>query len=144
MKFKRPSRRQLQSLCGEVRPDDGIDPKELSRPKRKREAANRKARQLCGQVADTLNLVLSGECGDELLRNLQVVAVTPAPDATQLLVLVAQAVEGELVDATDVLARLGASEGRLRALVAAAITRRRAPKLLFQYAPGPSVGEASP
>ena len=134
----------MQSLCGEIHPDDGIDPKELFRPTRKHASANRKARQLCGQVADTLNLVLSGECGDELLRNLQVVAVTPAPDATQLLVLVAPAVASELADPAEVLARLAARAGRFRAEVTAAITRRRAPKLLFQYAAGIPAGEVRP
>jgi hypothetical protein len=40
--------------------------------------------QLCHQVAETLNCVLSGECRDEVLQNLQVLGVEPAPNASQL------------------------------------------------------------
>jgi ribosome-binding factor A len=75
------------------------------------------------------------------LRDLRVVAVRPAPDASQLLVVVAAAIAGQPLDADRVLARLAAASGRLRSEVAAAITRRRAPKLLFQFAAGPSMEE---
>ncbi len=40
---------------------------------------NRKAKQLCRQVLETLDLVLSGDCRDELLQSLHVVSVVPAP-----------------------------------------------------------------
>jgi hypothetical protein len=46
----------------------------------------RKDLQLCRQVAETLQLVL-GDCGDDVLRDLHVVRVVPAPDASQLLVV---------------------------------------------------------
>ena len=124
--------------------DDGVDPREFFRTSRGRAADNRKARQLCGQVADTLNLVLAGECGDDVLRNLQVIAVTPSPDSSQLLVLVGPAVGGQSVDPAQVLARLSAAAGRLRSEVALAITRRRAPKLLFDYLPGDLRAEVRP
>ena len=48
---------------------------------------DRKDLQLCRQVADTLHSVL-GDCGDDCLRDLHVVRVVPAPDASQLLVIV--------------------------------------------------------
>jgi ribosome-binding factor A len=132
MNRKRSSKRQMQSLCGEIHPDDGIDPKEFFRPTRKQNGNHRKAYQLCHQVADTLSLALSGETGDEL-RDLRVVSVSPAPDASQLLVLVAPAVEGISLDPNTVAAKLAAAAGRLRSEVAAAVTRKRAPKLLFQF-----------
>ena len=95
MSRKKPSRRQLESLCADVHPDDGLDPKAFlsassrrPRPMREAHPVHRKTLQLCSQVADTLNLVLSGECSDEFLQSLQVVAVRPAPNAAQLLVLV--------------------------------------------------------
>ena len=97
---------------------------------------DRKTLQLCRQVADTLGLVLSGECDDDLLRSLHVVAVTPAPDASQLLVIVAPALSSEKVDPTQVLSRLAACAGRLRCEVAAAISRRRTPRLAFQFVSG--------
>jgi ribosome-binding factor A len=138
MKPKKPLRPRFDLLCGKLHDDDCVDPKEFFRPVRAPRGANRKALQLCRQVADTLNQVLSGECGDESLRNLQVVSVAPAPDASQLLVLVAPVLASEAQDAELVRTCLASASGRLRREVAAAITRRRAPKLLFQYVIGPS------
>ena len=139
MDRKRFSKKEMQSLCGEITPDDGIDPTEFFRPTRTKKSSHRKANQLCQQVADTLSLVLTGE-----LRDLRIVAVTPAPDSSQLLVLVAPAVAGERVDPDTALAKLTAATGRLRSEVAASITRRRAPKLLFQFVPGLSTDEVRP
>ena len=122
----------MAPLCGELHPDDGLDPTEFFRPRRKLDSSRRKTRQLCHQVAETLSLVLSGEFDDEL-RELRIVSVTPAPDASQLLVLVAPAVAGNNLNPDAVLAKLGLASARLRSEAAAAITRRRAPKLLFQF-----------
>lgn len=94
---------------------------------------DRKTRQLCSQVADTLNYVLSGECDDELLQNLQVMSVAPAPNASQLLVTVYPLTASATAsDAADIRRRLANAAGRLRAEVAASITRKKAPRLLFQ------------
>ena len=89
-------------------------------------------RQLCSQVAETLGLVLSGECADDLLQSLQIVAVDPAPDASQLLVTVRAGMPGETIDPDDAMERLTGIMGKLRCEVAAAITRKRAPKLIFR------------
>ncbi|MCE5267699.1 MAG: hypothetical protein LLG00_07420 [Planctomycetaceae bacterium] len=122
------------SLSADTSPEDGMDPREFARKARPHKG-DRKVRQLCSQVAETLNLVLSGECSDELLQSLHVVAVDPAPDASQLVVTVAAGCPGEMIDCNEALARLAAAAGRLRGEVAAAITRKRAPKLLFRVAP---------
>lgn len=139
MNRKRFLKRPLQPLCGEIHSDDGIDPHEFFRSSRKKSNRNRKTLQLCHQVAETLNLAFSNEFGDKI-GDVRVVAVTPAPDASQLLVVVAPAIAGSIVDHLAVVSSLTAAAGRLRSEVAAAITRRRAPKLLFQYIDG----EASP
>lgn len=94
---------------------------------------DRKTLQLCSQVADTLNYVLSGECDDELLQNLQVLSVVPAPNASQLLVTVYPITATDpQFNASDVHRRLSGAVGRLRSEVAASITRKKAPRLLFQ------------
>lgn len=94
---------------------------------------DRKTLQLCSQVADTLNYVLSGECDDELLQNLQVMSVVPAPNASQLLVTVYPLTDAETTfDAADIRRRLMSAVGWLRSQVAASITRKKAPRLLFQ------------
>ena len=92
----------------------------------------RKDLQLCRQVAETLQLVL-GDCGDDVLRDLHVVRVVPAPDASQLLVIVGSAPGETPAAARDVLDRLHAHAAGFRAEVAHAITRKRAPALLFEY-----------
>ena len=76
--------------------------------------------------------MLSGECGDELLQSLHVVAVDPAPDASQLVVTVRAGSPGESLDPAEVLAHLNGVMGKLRCVVAAAITRKRAPRLVFR------------
>jgi ribosome-binding factor A len=92
---------------------------------------NRKAKQLCRQVAETLDLVLSGDCRDEVLQALHVVSVEPAPNSTRLLVTVgADLPTGEL-DRPAIMALLDRHTGRLRAEVAASIHRKRVPTLAF-------------
>ena len=138
---RRPSRRDANQPGRERAPGDNLcseDDANLKllfgsgHPKSK---TDRKARQLCSQVADTLSYVLSGECGDEVLRSLLVMAVDPAPDSTQLAVTVCQDSSADPVTAQEVLLRLSAASGKLRAAVASAITRKRAPKLLFRLLP---------
>ena len=131
MTAKKPSPKEMPSLCGEIGPEDGMDPRKFAQKGRPRKG-DRKVRQLCSQVAQTLSLVLSGECGDALLQNLQVVAVDPAPDAAQLVVAVRAGLPGEAVDAAEVSVRLAKIMGKLRCEVAAAITRKRATKLIFR------------
>jgi ribosome-binding factor A len=118
---------------GQVDPDDGLDPREFFKPESRTGGAGRKAQQLSAQVADTLHQVF-GESADATLQSLAVVEVRPAPDASQLLVLVAPAVGAECTadEAADALARAGAW---LRGEVAKAITRKRAPQLVFRLIP---------
>jgi len=133
MARKQPSRKVLRSLCAEVHPDDGVDPKELARQAAGQPRVRRKARQLGRQVAETLEGLLASQ-GDDLLRGLRVVSVTPAPSASRLLVTVAAAPGSEPVDPAQVLERLERASGLLRSEVAAAITRRRAPVLVYRLA----------
>ena len=70
------------------------------------------------------------ECGDEVLRNLGVAAVDPAPDSSRLLVTV-YSLEGS-TDPEVVVERLRRAYGLLRGEVAAAIHRRKVPELTFR------------
>jgi ribosome-binding factor A len=98
-----------------------------SRPQR----PDRKTLQLCGQIADTLNYVLSGELGDDLLRNLYVESVRPAPDATRLLVSVAPLDAADVERADQILQKLHIHAPRIRSEVAQSIHRRKTPELSF-------------
>jgi ribosome-binding factor A len=93
---------------------------------------NRKAQQLGQQVAETLGQVLAG-LDDDVLRDLYVVSAEPAPDASRYVVTLA-ALPADGFDPVRVLERLEHAAGRLRAEVASAITRRRAPLLAYRFA----------
>jgi ribosome-binding factor A len=125
---------KVRKLCDTLGPDDGLDPR-LDRSLSPQRRATRKARQLCAAVERTLQSVLTGECGDDLLRELTVESVVPAPHAGRLLVTLRAT---EAVEARPLLDRLHAAAGMLRCQVAAAVHRQRAPELAFRLA----VGEA--
>jgi ribosome-binding factor A len=130
MVFRRISRKALLSGCAQPGELDGVDPR-LERHE-SRKVPNRKALQVCGQVFETLSQVLAGECGDDCLRDLLVEAVLPAPNAARLLVTLVPAVTAQAVTRTEWLAHLERARGLLRHEVAAAITRRKAPELIFR------------
>ncbi|MBI5760357.1 MAG: hypothetical protein HZA46_17720 [Planctomycetales bacterium] len=92
----------------------------------------RKTLQLCHQVAETLNYVLSGECDDDVLRNFYAVRVDAAGDPSCLLVTVGPLDAGDQTPMADVLQRLARVSGKLRTEVAHSISRRKAPQLLFR------------
>lgn len=95
--------------------------------------ADRKAWQLCRQVAVTLDEVLA-ECGDAVLRELRVVSVAPFPDASRLLVTLTSIDDrpGGVIGAVRVLEHVEHATGHLRSEIAAAVTRKRAPVLVYQ------------
>ena len=119
----------------EVDAEDGLDPRDVFESKNQHRGADRKTQQLCAQVAETLQQVL-GEAADQSVQALQVVEVVPAPDATQLLVLTAPVVNCTDFDLEATIAALLRASGWLRRQVAAAITRKRAPLLVFRVIPG--------
>ena len=98
----------------------------------RRQKSDHKTMQLCRQAERAISLALTGECDDDVLRALYVESVTPAPDASRLLVqVVVGRSAGEGVTMQDVLQRLERVTGLLRAAVAQAVTRKRAPELTF-------------
>ena len=131
MTLSKRTREQLLAFCGEIHDDDCVNPREFFKPQRNIQKQNRKAKQLCRQVAETLELVLSGECSDELLQSLHVLTVEPAPDASRLLVKLCADVPPERFDRQAILNLVAGQSGRLRCEVATAITRKRTPTLVF-------------
>jgi ribosome-binding factor A len=104
---------------------DALAGKSETRSNRKRDY---KALQLCRQVQRVISLALGGEAGDEVLREIYVADVRPVEGSSQLLVFVTVPAEAPVV---EVLERLERVAPRLRAEMAAAITRKRAPELAF-------------
>ena len=131
MALDKRTREQMLEMCGEIREDDGIDPREFFKSGRGPRRQDHKAKQLCRQAAETLDQVLSGETGDRRLAGLRVVSVRPEPDASRLLVTVTADCAKEDFCREETEAHLQASAGRLRTAVASAITRRKAPTLAF-------------
>jgi len=132
--MKRRFSRKPPPPCAELRPDDGIDPGTL-RPADRHRVTNRKALQLCEQIAHTLGSVFAGECADDLLRDLLVESVQPAPDSTRLLVSVASGSSVSGADLEQIHDRLQKAAGMLRCQIARAIHRKRVPELLFRVVP---------
>jgi ribosome-binding factor A len=110
-----------------------VDPRELMRLGRSPRDGRRKAWQLCSQVARTLGEVLAGQCDDDLLCSLDVVSVEPAPDSSRLLVTIGFSAGSKPVDPARVLDRVRRASGLLRSEVAAAITRRKVPVLIYAW-----------
>ena len=125
MASRRFARKPPVDLVSEWTADDGIDPwLTPARPQGK--VSNRKTLQLCRQVERILSVALEGE----LLRDLTVHTVVPAPDSSRL--LAAFVFHGPAsVATTDVLAALQDARARLRRAIAAAIHRRKTPELSF-------------
>lgn len=92
---------------------------------------DRKTLQLCGQIRDTLNYVLTGELDDDLMRNLYVENVQPAPDASRLLVSVAPLDASDVERTDQILQKLLIHTPRIRSEVARSIHRRKTPELSF-------------
>jgi ribosome-binding factor A len=150
MRYRMPSNKQMRRLCAEPGEEDGLDPRLGARrggrggrtrhsggpafgPGWPAHAVDRKAAQLCRQVAVTLDEVLA-ECGDDVLRSLRVVDVTPFPDVSRLVVSVSPVDPGApgAPGPEVVLRHLEHAGGHLRCEVAAAVTRKRAPLLVFR------------
>lgn len=122
-KFSKAPKFSKTPPCEELGPGDGLDPR-LDPIERK--SGNRKALQLCAQVADALNMALA-DCSDEYLREAFVESVIPAPDSSHMLVKIRTTSDKELVvDA------LNKASGRMRNEIANAIHRKKVPQLRFE------------
>jgi ribosome-binding factor A len=134
---RRQTDRDEPRCAAESGPDDGADPKAFhDRRGRNRRAgcrsrAGRKARQLCEQIRDALHAIFSG-LADEVLRDLTVVSVEPAPHTGRLMVTVAVPVPADATDRAAARGHLGRAAGLIRSEAAAAICRRNTPELTFR------------
>jgi ribosome-binding factor A len=127
MTSRKTTLNELRSSAAEIGEQDGQDPR-FDRKLTSSKVPNRKALLLCGQIARTLAEVLAG-CGDDILRDLLVESVTPAPNSARLLVTVRRPVD---LEDNTVRARLTAALGLFRREIAAAIHRRKTPDVRFR------------
>jgi ribosome-binding factor A len=143
MPYRPPSRKRLRSLCAEVHADDGSDPRVFFRKPGAAGKPRHKALQLCRQVLEVLDGLLAEESGDEALQDLAVVEVEPAPDSARLLVTVTSRRSDVDTNPVTILSALDRASGWLRGEVASAITRRRAPVLVYRVVEIRSSGRVS-
>jgi ribosome-binding factor A len=130
MTFRKKPQRRSDPLCAETDADDGQDPRRFF-DRRVRGKPNRKALQLCAQASDAISHALACD-RSEILRDLLVVAVVPAPDSSRLLVRLSLFRKGDEGMLEQAAAALAEAKGRLRREVAEAVTRKRAPDLAFE------------
>ena len=130
MRSHKRNGQDLRALCADLHPDDGVDPREDKRRDAENEKKpDRKLRQLCKQVAQTLQLAIGGLSQADALVGATVWDVSPAPNAGRLCVVIAVPDPGRREEVAAIVRR---HSGRLRGDVASAITRRRAPELTFE------------
>lgn len=131
MSLSKRERERLHSMCGQLNEDDAVDPRTYFR--RRYHNRDSKVLRLCKQVADTLSLVLSGTCADEILQSLEIFSVQPAPNSGRLLVVVKPADDIRLDTTPErILEELHGVSGLLRTELAQATARRKTPNLVFQ------------
>ncbi len=136
--------KMLREYCAEVGEDHGMILRDDQQGDVNERKQSRKSRQLCRQVAEALDWVLSGDSHDELLQSLRVADVQPSPYSSRLLVTVITDLPAEEADRQSILDRLQEHAGRLRSEVAALINRRKAPTLVFQVMGGSTQGSTMP
>lgn len=125
MASRRFANKPPEGLCTQLDAADGIDPR-LAPKGPQGKVTNRKTLQLCRQVERILAGVLEGE----ILRDLSVQSVVPAPDSSRMLATLIFHGEESVATGT-ILAALQASYTKLRREVAVAIYRRKTPELRF-------------
>jgi ribosome-binding factor A len=134
-------RRRMPSRAGELRT-------ERAAPTRngpiRNEANDRKCLALCAQVRRALEIAIAADCRDEILNELTILDVWPDPTTRRLRVWVAGPNDMDEWKREQVLQRLSAARGFLRAQVATAIHRKRTPELVFELVSGTRPPEGDP
>ena len=85
--------------------------------------------QVCRQVFDALTYALA-ELDDPMIEELSLASVIPAPNAARVLVTLVPTRDG--IDPAAALERLRGAMPELREEVAAELTRKRVPELVFR------------
>jgi ribosome-binding factor A len=128
---------EMEALCAEVRPDDGIAPHVLKKQQIRAELdSNRlpaRALQYHKAVRQCLDSAFGSICADPLLVDLVVRSVEPIGKGTKLLVVVTPLSNKEHPQIIE--AALQRAAGLLRSVVAGEVHRKRTPHLSFRVMP---------
>ncbi|NBO92406.1 MAG: hypothetical protein EBV06_08880 [Planctomycetia bacterium] len=130
MPSRRVSRKHLKEGCVEPGPGDGLDPRLDRSEQLLSPTVGRKTLQLCSQIARCLTELLSS-LGDDVLRDMIIVSVTPAKGNGRLLVTLAPAPSAVFREQASWMAAVARLGSLARYEVAIAIHRRKVPELVF-------------
>lgn len=140
MAISKKMREQMLELCGSIHEDDGLDAKDFHQTRsNKKKSDDHRQLMLCEQVARTLAQVLA-ESVEESICGLKVERVLPGKQSAGLRVVLRRLLEFDEQECIELLELLKEQEGWLRSEVAAAITRKRVPRLTFEFSWDGSLG----
>jgi ribosome-binding factor A len=129
---------EMEALCAEVRPDDGIAPHVLKKQQTRAELnSNRlpaRALQYHKAVRQCLDAAFGSICADPLLVDLVVRSVEPVGKGAKLLVVV-ESPPSNQEQPPIIEAALQRAAGLLRSVVAGEVHRKRTPYLSFRVVP---------
>lgn len=131
MGTQRRSQAEMHKSCQQVHDDDGI-PSRHRRIGHRRQKPDYHLSQLCQQVFEALTYILADGDVASPLDPLRVVTVVPAPDCSRLAVILWPDTDPASFNLARTLDTLERSAGRIRCEVAASISRKKAPSLVFQ------------
>jgi len=133
------SLREMESLCAELRPDDGIAPHILKKQQTRSAQGSKplpaRALQYQKAVRQCLDSAFGSICADPLLVDLVVRSVEPIGKGSKLLVVV-ETLPSNQEDPQIIEAALQHAAGLLRSVVAGEVHRKRTPYLCFRVVPG--------
>jgi len=127
---------EIQSLCTEIRPEDGIPPYLIERrpPSKRHSPLTARAHQYCKAVHRALEAGFASVCGDERLQSLTILSVEPQSRGSTLLVVIA-APDTDCHAMAALEQTLQKASGLMRSVIAMEIQRRRTPHLIFRVVP---------
>ncbi|MCP4235583.1 MAG: ribosome-binding factor A [Aestuariibacter sp.] len=126
--------RNVNQLCGEIGPDDGIDPRTIARAM-DRKSSSRKGKQLGKEAKQTVSMIFSGELSDPVFQDIEVIDVSASEDGQFLCVSLTQADTDVELDELLVLEKCQAVQGFLRSAIAETVKRKRVPTIRFDWIP---------
>ncbi len=121
---------RARQLCGEIGEEDGVDPRLLSSTGTA-EKKGHKSKQFGKAAKRVLSLKMS-EFSDPKLQSLSILEVTSQHEGQSLLVILCCDDRVSTHQEAELLQKLHALEGSLRAAIARAVKRKRIPSLRFK------------
>jgi len=126
--------KKANQLCGEIGPEDGVDPRIIARAM-DRKPNSRKSQQLGKEARQTISMIFAGELTDPVFQDIEVIDTMVSDDRQFLVVSLTQVDTGDELDEKIVLEKCQAVQGFLRSAIANAVNRKRVPSLKFEWVP---------